>query len=268
MLFAGDFSANTPQGACPTCHGLGRIYDVAETAMVPDDRLTIRERAIVAWPPAWHGQNLRDILVSLGVDVDRPWRELRRNNETGSCIRTNSRSKTAPATEEGEEPALTVEESTRGSITSGAEQVARLVTVNQKPIGRTPRSNLATYTGFFDEIRHLFAATPAAKSRRFGAGRFSFNVDGGRCPTCEGEGFVSVELLFMIGSSISALGRETKGVRSWQPVPPRRSPGRLTARPARASGSSRRPLGVRKRDADRCFGGIARPRLAYSCSVR
>src|SRR5580692_7220008 len=52
MLYAEDFSANTPQGACPTCHGLGRIYDVTEKAMVPDDSLTIRDRAIVAWPPA------------------------------------------------------------------------------------------------------------------------------------------------------------------------------------------------------------------------
>jgi excinuclease ABC subunit A len=72
-----------------------------------------------------------------------------------------------------------------------------LVTVDQKPIGRTPRSNLATYTGLFDEVRRLFAATAAAKSRRYDAGRFSFNVAKGRCPTCEGEGFVSVELLFM-----------------------------------------------------------------------
>ena len=76
MLYAEDFSQNTPQGACPTCHGLGRIYDVTEQTLVPDDTLTIRERAIAAWPPAWHGQNLRDILVTLGYDVDTPWRHL------------------------------------------------------------------------------------------------------------------------------------------------------------------------------------------------
>ncbi|MEA2722155.1 MAG: excinuclease subunit, partial [Candidatus Eremiobacteraeota bacterium] len=75
-LDAEAFSPNTPAGACPRCHGLGRIYDVTENSMVPDPSLTIRERAIAAWPTAWHGQNLRDIAVTLGYDVDRPWREL------------------------------------------------------------------------------------------------------------------------------------------------------------------------------------------------
>ena len=84
-----------------------------------------------------------------------------------------------------------------GRITAGLEQVRRLVRVDQKPIGRTPRSNLATYTGLFDHVRKLFAATPEARKRRFDAGRFSFNVAKGRCANCEGEGFVSVELLFM-----------------------------------------------------------------------
>jgi excinuclease ABC subunit A len=75
-LDAEAFSPNTPAGACPRCHGLGRVYEVTERSMVPDDSLTIRERAIAAWPPAWHGQNLRDMLITLGYDVDRPWREL------------------------------------------------------------------------------------------------------------------------------------------------------------------------------------------------
>src|SRR5665213_679793 len=75
-LEAESFSTNTPEGACPQCHGLGRIYDVTERSMVPDDSLTIRQRAIAAWPTAWGGQNQRDILVSLGYDVDRPWRDL------------------------------------------------------------------------------------------------------------------------------------------------------------------------------------------------
>ena len=74
------FSTNSPEGACPRCHGIGRVYDATEQAMVPDDSLTIRQRAIAAWPPAWGGQNQRDILVTLGYDVDRPWRELRRKD--------------------------------------------------------------------------------------------------------------------------------------------------------------------------------------------
>ena len=84
-----------------------------------------------------------------------------------------------------------------GSIVSGMEGIQRLVTVDQKPIGRTPRSNLATYTGLFDHVRKLFAATKAAKARKYDAGRFSFNVAKGRCDTCDGEGFVMVELLFL-----------------------------------------------------------------------
>ncbi|MER5946377.1 excinuclease ABC subunit UvrA [Streptomyces sp. NPDC001904] len=84
-----------------------------------------------------------------------------------------------------------------GEITEDREGVGRLVVVDQKPIGRTPRSNLATYTGLFDVVRKVFAATDEAKVRGYGVGRFSFNVAGGRCETCQGEGFVSVELLFL-----------------------------------------------------------------------
>src|SRR5690349_8866152 len=76
ILYAESFSTNTPQGACPNCHGLGRVYDATERSMVPDDSLTLRERAMAAWPPAWHGQNLRDIAVTLGFDIDTPWRKL------------------------------------------------------------------------------------------------------------------------------------------------------------------------------------------------
>src|SRR5687767_15475709 len=61
LLYAESFSPNTPQGACPQCHRLGRIYDATETPIVPDASLTTRDRAIAAWPPAWHRQNLRDI---------------------------------------------------------------------------------------------------------------------------------------------------------------------------------------------------------------
>lgn len=84
-----------------------------------------------------------------------------------------------------------------GEITEDLAGVGRLVSVDQRPIGRTPRSNLATYTGLFDVVRKVFAATDEARARGYGVGRFSFNVAGGRCETCQGEGFVSVELLFL-----------------------------------------------------------------------
>lgn len=101
--------------------------------------------------------------------------------------------------ESDEEPSLEDDapQASGGCISAGLEHIRRLVQVDQKPIGRTPRSNLATYTGLFDNVRKLFAATPAAKKQHYDAGQFSFNVAKGRCPNCEGEGFVSVELLFM-----------------------------------------------------------------------
>ncbi len=76
LLYAESFSPNTPEGACPNCHGIGRVHDVTAQSLVPDDSLTIRERAVAAWPTAWQGQNLRDILVTLGYDIDTPWRQL------------------------------------------------------------------------------------------------------------------------------------------------------------------------------------------------
>ncbi|WP_407548758.1 excinuclease ABC subunit UvrA [Streptomyces sp. Pv4-95] len=82
----------------------------------------------------------------------------------------------------------------------GLEAIGRLVRVDQRPIGRTPRSNLATYTGMFDAVRKVFAATDEARALGYTAGRFSFNVTGGRCETCQGEGFVAVELLFLPGT--------------------------------------------------------------------
>ncbi|WP_210015330.1 excinuclease ABC subunit UvrA [Pseudomonas palmensis] len=104
---------------------------------------------------------------------------------------------TAPSEPQEQSLEDDVAQASGGQVTAGLEQIRRLVQVDQKPIGRTPRSNLATYTGLFDHVRKLFAATDAAREQGFDAGRFSFNVAKGRCETCEGEGFVSVELLFM-----------------------------------------------------------------------
>lgn len=79
----------------------------------------------------------------------------------------------------------------------GAEAVERIVAIDQTPIGRTPRSNPATYTKVFDEIRHIFAQTPDAKKRGYTSGRFSFNVKGGRCEACSGDGQIRVEMHFL-----------------------------------------------------------------------
>ncbi|WP_318200059.1 excinuclease ABC subunit UvrA [Streptomyces sp. SCL15-4] len=457
------FSPNTAAGACPRCHGLGQVHETAEELLVPDPSLSIREGAIAAWPGAWQGKNLRDILDTLGYDVDRPWRELpaeqrdwilftdeqpvvtvhpvrdadriqrpyqgtytsaRRyvlktfsdtksatlrakaerfltstpcpacggsrlrpealavtydgrtiaelaalpltgladlpdgGDETARVLTADLKSRIAPVVELGlgylsldraaptlsagelqrlrlatqlrsglfgvvyvlDEPSaglhpadtealltvldrlkaagnsvfvvehhldvvrgadwvvdvgpgagehggrvlysgppaelasvagsatavhlfdeapgparevreprgwLAVGPVTRhnlravtarfplgvftavtgvsgsgkstlvGELTQELPGVGRLVRVDQKPIGRTPRSNLATYTGLFDVVRKVFAGTEEARARGYGVGRFSFNVPGGRCETCQGEGFVSVELLFL-----------------------------------------------------------------------
>ncbi|OLZ74304.1 ABC transporter [Streptomyces sp. IMTB 2501] len=457
------FSPNTAAGACPQCHGLGQVHDTTEELLVPDPGLSIREGAIAAWPGAWQGKNLRDILDTLGHDVDRPWRELpagarewilftdeqpvvtvhpvrdadriqrpyqgtymsaRRyvlktfadtksaslrakaerflssapcpvcggsrlrpealavtfggrtiaelaalpltdlavlldgRDETTRVLTEDLKSRIAPVVELGlgylsldrstptlsagelqrlrlatqlrsglfgvvyvlDEPSaglhpadtealltvlarlkaagnsvfvvehhlevvrgadwlvdvgpgagehggrvlysgppaelasveesataaflfdespgparevrepcgwLTVGPVTRhnlrevtaefplgaftavtgvsgsgkstliGELTEESAGVDRLVRVDQRPIGRTPRSNLATYTGLFDVVRKVFAGTEEARTRGYGVGRFSFNVAGGRCETCQGEGFVSVELLFL-----------------------------------------------------------------------
>ena len=79
----------------------------------------------------------------------------------------------------------------------GIEQVDKLVDIDQSPIGRTPRSNPATYTGVFDMIRELFSKTPDARMRGYKAGRFSFNVKGGRCEACKGDGIIKIEMQFL-----------------------------------------------------------------------
>ncbi len=79
----------------------------------------------------------------------------------------------------------------------GAEQIDKVIVIDQSPIGRTPRSNPATYTGVFSDIRDLFTRTPEAKARGYAPGRFSFNVKGGRCESCEGDGTLKVEMHFL-----------------------------------------------------------------------
>ncbi|WP_407309937.1 excinuclease ABC subunit A [Pseudomonas sp. nanlin1] len=158
LLYAEDFSPNTPQGACPQCHGLGRVYEVTERAMVPDDSLSIRERAIASWPPAWQGQNQRDILVTLGYDVDIPWRDLPKKQRDWILF-----------TEE--QPTVPV----YGGLTP--EQTREALKRKLEP------SYQGTFTGARRYVLHTFAHSQSALMKK----RVSQFMSGTACPTCQGK---------------------------------------------------------------------------------
>ena len=157
-LDAETFSPNTPEGACPQCHGLGRIYEVTERSMVPDDSLTIRERAIAAWPTAWGGQNQRDILVTLGYDVDRPWRELPKKDR--DWILFTDEQPTVPVYA-GFTPA----------------EARRALKRKEEP------SYQGTFTGVRRHVLHTFATTQSALMRK----RVSRYMMSTECPLCHGK---------------------------------------------------------------------------------
>ena len=158
QLHAEAFSPNTPEGACPQCHGLGRVYEVTERSMVPDDSLTIRERAIAAWPTAWHGQNLRDILVTLGYDVDRPWRELSKRDRNWLLF-----------TEE--QPTVPVY---AGLTPAEARQALRR---KEEP------SYQGTFTSAKRYVLHTFANTESPSIKK----RVSRYLVASECPLCKGK---------------------------------------------------------------------------------
>jgi excinuclease ABC subunit A len=158
MLHAEDFSPNTPQGACPTCHGLGYVYEVTERSMVPDDSLSIRDRAVAAWPPAWHGQNLRDILVSLGYDVDSPWRDLPRKDR--DWILFTDEQPTVPVYA-GYTPAET----------------RRALRRKEEP------SYMGTFTGARKYVLQTFSTTQSALMKK----RVARFMTGTLCPSCKGK---------------------------------------------------------------------------------
>src|SRR6202022_4665369 len=158
QLHAEAFSPKTPEGACPQCHGVGRVYEVTERSMVPDDSLTIRERAIAAWPTAWHGQNLRDIAVTLGFDVDRPWRELPKKDR--DWILFTDEQPTVPVYA-GYTPAET----------------RRALKRKEEPSHQGP------FTGARKYVLQTFATTQSAMMKR----RVAQFLSSSDCPVCKGK---------------------------------------------------------------------------------
>jgi excinuclease ABC subunit A len=158
LLYAESFSANTPEGACPNCQGLGRVYAVTEASMVPDDTLTIRQRAVAAWPSAWQGQNLRDILTTLGHDVDKPWRELPRKVRDWILFTDD-------------QPVVPV------YAGYNLAEVRRALKRREEP------SYQGTFTSARRYVLETFATTQSALMKR----RVSAFLTGTECPECHGK---------------------------------------------------------------------------------
>ncbi|MDQ1639447.1 MAG: excinuclease subunit [Pyrinomonadaceae bacterium] len=158
ILYAESFSPNTAEGACPRCHGLGRVYEVTEQSMVPDDSLTIRERAIAAWPTAWQGQNQRDILTTLGYDVDRPWRELPKKDRDWI---------------------LFTDEQPQVPVYAGYDlaEVRRALKRKEEP------SYMGTFTSAQRHVLHTFANTHSALMKK----RVAQYMSSTECPVCDGK---------------------------------------------------------------------------------
>jgi len=158
MLYAEDFSPNTAQGACAACHGIGRVFEVTEKTMVPDDTLSIRQRAIAAWPSAWQGQNLRDILVTLGFDVDKPWRQLPKTDRDWI---------------------LFTEEQPTVPVYAGFTPAETREALRHK----TEPSYQGTFMGARKYVLHTFATTQSALMKR----RVAQFMIASACPSCKGK---------------------------------------------------------------------------------
>ncbi len=180
ILYAESFSPNTPEGACPECHGLGRVYEVTEQSMVPDDSLTIRERAIAAWPTAWGGQNQRDILISMGYDVDVPWRDLPK--ETRDWILFTE-----------EQPVLPVYPGL------GSAEVKKAIK------NKVPPDYMGTFTGVKRHVMHTFANTQSQLMKK----RVSQFMLSSECPLCHGKRLRRESLsVTFAGLDITEMGRQ------------------------------------------------------------
>jgi excinuclease ABC subunit A len=180
ILYAESFSPNTPEGACPECHGLGRVYEVTEKSMVPDDSLTIRERAIAAWPTAWGGQNQRDILTTMGYDVDVPWRDLPK--ATRDWILFTQEQPVVPVY-----PGL------------NADQVKKAIK------NKLPPDYMGTFTGVKRYVMHTFANTQSQLMKK----RVSQYMLSSDCPVCNGKRLRRESLsVKFAGLDITEMGRQ------------------------------------------------------------
>ncbi|MFA6231990.1 MAG: excinuclease ABC subunit UvrA [Rhodanobacter sp.] len=172
LLESDAFSPNTPAGACPDCHGLGKVFDASEASMVPDPSLSIRERAIACWPQGWQGKNYRDILVSLGYDVDRPWRELPQSERDWILFT-------------GEQPVVPV-------FRDVAPAVARAAHARGEP-----GNYKGTYVSARDYVMHTFASTPSASIKQ----RVARFMVAAACPACRGKRLRREALAVTFGGS-------------------------------------------------------------------
>lgn len=158
MLYADAFSPNTPDGACPTCSGIGRVFEVTEALLVPDNTKSIRERAIAAWPPAWQGQNLSRILTTLGHDIDKPWHTLPK--KTRDWILFTDETPTVPVYPE-----------------YNMQQTREAIAKGEKP------NYMGTFTSAKNFILHSFATTQSPRTKK----RVSQFMQISECPECHGK---------------------------------------------------------------------------------
>lgn len=158
IIYAESFSPNTPEGACPDCHGLGKVYEVTEKTMVPDPSLTIRERAIAAWPSAWQGQNQRDILTTMGYDIDKPWQDIPQKDRDWI---------------------LFTEEQPVVPVYSGYshEEIKRFIKNKRQP------DYMGTFTGVRRYVLHTFANTQSQLMKK----RVAQYMLSSECPVCKGK---------------------------------------------------------------------------------
>ena len=158
LLYAESFSPNTPEGACPKCHGLGRVFEVTEKSMVPDDSLTIRQKAIASWPSAWQGQNLRDILTTLGYDIDVPWKNMSKKDRDWILFTD-------------EQPVVPV------YAGFNKAEVKKAIKQKMEP------SYMGTFTGAKRYVLHTFSNSQSALMKK----RVSQFMIGTECPLCKGK---------------------------------------------------------------------------------